>query len=840
MTTTDWLEKARGVGRLEARGEFRLDAERAKEKMARFQLVDPHRYVLELVKAAHLLEASVIEFVIDADEMEVFFDGQTLDFEEVSDFYSAAFSARTDDRQRAVRHLAIAVNAAQALGPREIVLESIAARGGCRLVLGRGVEPVPVRLGPEITPGLVKISSALAVGTRVYLRQRMQTRHIMQFFDKLKGRLNETLALEERARYATIPIVVNGVDITRGSGLSDKALAVVEIATSHERGRLGIAVDGNMQIKVLQHGVFIDTQVFTADVVGVEAIVDSCRLTTNLSQSAFVQDEAWQMLHGGVVQEAMWRSLELYVANLSLLEIFGEGQLWLRQLVLRAHARTDRVADHGFFTRVAMTPIYQQADKSMPLIAIAAATQRIGQNTRIHICRRPSKEAEALAGAPVILSDLHEPTALFLRFADEVVDLTERIEVHRQALNNKAKWASSSRDAAPPRNWSPHQMALDHGELRVVVGLNGSGAHSTVIFVKEGGPLKSGHLSEQSSRGLSFIFSGKLAANELFDGPAHCAELSVLGLALLDALPRFVNEHLQYMKKSYALDYLRALLNGRLLRCLGSDFHIEAIVFAAWQLALRSASQPSLWNRDDATAAETIELLGPAADVALFPDLRGVDHSLRQIHEHIADNRCILVPESGDLRAWRSMSEQNTQTLYIQPRVSLSILENVFGKPTIAALQSVMPSKSSVTINGQVVTGGNGQFRGEPQVPQPSPKPVASPKPAATPKPVETRMSDEERLRAHIEPLLNATVIRFKSGPAPAIAATDGQVITLFAEHPVVAHALARPDDRFAAHMVAVAARGALRPYLKDIAWGAAHRAQISDILNPSNERRNT
>lgn len=60
-------------------GTFELDPERARAKLQRFQLQDPHHYVLELIQAAHLLGATEIHITQDADEFDLRCDAGPLE-----------------------------------------------------------------------------------------------------------------------------------------------------------------------------------------------------------------------------------------------------------------------------------------------------------------------------------------------------------------------------------------------------------------------------------------------------------------------------------------------------------------------------------------------------------------------------------------------------------------------------------------------------------------------------------------------------------------------------------------------------------------------------------------
>src|SRR5690554_6852379 len=104
------LDDLRSGGAKGAAGGFRLDETQAREKLAQFQLVDPRRYVMEFVKAAHLLKTTRIEFEMDSDELEVRFDGDLVSQKEFNNLASTMFGRRVTAKERALRHLAIGQN----------------------------------------------------------------------------------------------------------------------------------------------------------------------------------------------------------------------------------------------------------------------------------------------------------------------------------------------------------------------------------------------------------------------------------------------------------------------------------------------------------------------------------------------------------------------------------------------------------------------------------------------------------------------------------------------------------------------------------------------------------
>ena len=97
------LERLRGESKLAARGSFTLDRERAREKMRQFQLADPHRWILLLVRAALLRGAGTVRIRVDAHAVSAELDGPALvraDFEEL---YASMFASSTAPQIQARR-----------------------------------------------------------------------------------------------------------------------------------------------------------------------------------------------------------------------------------------------------------------------------------------------------------------------------------------------------------------------------------------------------------------------------------------------------------------------------------------------------------------------------------------------------------------------------------------------------------------------------------------------------------------------------------------------------------------------------------------------------------------
>jgi hypothetical protein len=101
-------------------GEFGVDEQQARHKLQQYQLPHPRHYVLEIVKAAHLLNASRMEFRQGVDALEVCFDGEAIEPMTVEVLLDRVFASRQTRYQQALRHLAIGLSAASGLGLKEI------------------------------------------------------------------------------------------------------------------------------------------------------------------------------------------------------------------------------------------------------------------------------------------------------------------------------------------------------------------------------------------------------------------------------------------------------------------------------------------------------------------------------------------------------------------------------------------------------------------------------------------------------------------------------------------------------------------------------------------------
>lgn len=303
------LDELRDGGRLVATGSFDLDPARAREKLARYQLVDPHRYVLQFVQAAQLLGATQIHASIDADEFEMSFDGDSASAAELGEIYLHAFGHRGIQKLAALRHLALGVIAAEAVDPTVIRLSG---SGGTLTVKG-GDEVVDAE---RTTPG-----------NEVYVRERARLRHVIEFFRTIRGRTAEEVALDD-ACYAKPDLVVNK---RRRNNREPPPRDAVKIDGPHEFG--WVAVTGsNRRLALVQHGVIVEQLALSIGGLVVTGVIETARLSTNLSQSAFVRNHMWDAVIQTVVMPAV---LEATEARLSR-QLRGQNRLHVEAMIAEA------------------------------------------------------------------------------------------------------------------------------------------------------------------------------------------------------------------------------------------------------------------------------------------------------------------------------------------------------------------------------------------------------------------------------------------------------------------------------------------------------------------------
>jgi hypothetical protein len=301
----DLLGELASEGTRAASGSFGIDADRAREKMQKFQLANPYAYVLELVQAAHLLGASKIDIEVDADELWMTFDGEPFSPAELGEIYSAAMGSRESARARASWHIAIAFNALSRLDPKIISITAADAQGqGTRLdfTSEKDFEVIDLEGDHDLEAGHMQ----------VYVRERARLKHLEEFFTKFYGSLPELSILNKHCGFAEIPISVNGGVISGGLKPPEWLERYHTFEREGVRGVIGAFASGRTaELEIFQHGVLIRRMQRDELVAPFFCRVEANNLNRDLSLSAFVEDERWQYLFFDVLAyELRWALLQ--------------------------------------------------------------------------------------------------------------------------------------------------------------------------------------------------------------------------------------------------------------------------------------------------------------------------------------------------------------------------------------------------------------------------------------------------------------------------------------------------------------------------------------------------
>jgi hypothetical protein len=283
-------------------GAFSLDREKAREKMRVFQLPDPRRYVLELVQAAVCKGATGIRFDVDADDLRMRFDGAPFTIPELDDLYAALFRRGDGAADEALRELALGLNAAMALHPRWVRVQSGDGDRGVELVLRPGE---PDRYGE---------TAGVAPGTEIHVKSRLRPGLLVSFFRNLAGALPEEAVLRGACGFSRVPVDLEGQALARGLDLPD-VLGAFRIDRPGIQGSGGFPPDEGVRDSVLhlvKNGVWIQSVEIQCWPRGYTAVVDGQRLRKDASQSSVVRDEAFDE-----VVEVVRRSVAHSVAALA-------------------------------------------------------------------------------------------------------------------------------------------------------------------------------------------------------------------------------------------------------------------------------------------------------------------------------------------------------------------------------------------------------------------------------------------------------------------------------------------------------------------------------------------
>lgn len=565
----DVLARLRGEATLTCRLGFTLDRARAREKMREFQLADPRRWVLLLVRAAIMRGATEVAVAIDSTGMSIAFDGAPLDAADVEELYASMFAAADDPLASSRRELALACNAAMALSRR------------LRIESGDGVSGRVL----ELEAGREDVITALARPRRgTWVRQDDRARvAVLEVLLGIEAARPERELLRAGCRFADARILLDGERISGGLAALE-GWGAVDLDAPWS-GRCGFAPTGaTNELVVLQHGVVLTRRTIEGLPQGLVAVVEGAALRTDVSRNEPVQDEQWHALIAAV-RRGSDRALGAVARGPTAAQV----PTWLAAVMrerLARHGVIDGTLEDADLRALAELPLWRCLDgRSVSTLALAD-------------CERVAYVAGLPAEAPVPAT--HADVLLVPRGEVPRLCAIQPRAIECSAELSRAQQRERERLAARSR---PHPVALgddgwvlrhelEHANVRVVLGLPLRPTAAASVRWVSGGYLLC-EVTPALPLPLVAVVGAPLTPNARSDAPvvdpALARAVDILGLAIDQFVARLAQQLLddEVCRRDH-LTRLRAPLVA----------HLHAWITGSLDAVLRGAL-----GLDDGTAA---------------------------------------------------------------------------------------------------------------------------------------------------------------------------------------------------------------------------------------------
>ncbi|MEZ4235558.1 MAG: hypothetical protein R3F59_05220 [Myxococcota bacterium] len=441
-------------GRIVGQGRFRVDRRRALEKMERFQLEDPHRYVLEWIAAANAARAPAVDVVNDADDLRMRWAcAPAPDGEDLDRLFDHVWGTPDGPHEAMLQHLGLGVLGALGLGPRWIHLDSGAPGGDLRLDVTDPAEALHRALGTDEVDGL-----------RCHVREGLTATTVREALAWLFQEPAEARLVRGAARWSPATVTVNGRPIAR----PEPPAATVFDTGDRGGGWLWFALGEAQEIDVVRHGVTVarypvDLGAFT---VGGWWRADALRL--NASRSAVVDDAEWQALLAGL-DAAIDDALQRVVTR----DGSGRSVTW-RDPGDRSGVSHRQSLDEAL-KHLARAAIRRLAGRGRALGELEAVDAFPSVDGRWWSLAALRKHRRQLGTSAATLHDpgldrivfAGEPAAVVRELIDGVPDLTDLLQARAEGRRRRAMAAQTRYQTRFPE-WPPSRT-VQFGDLTVSV-----------------------------------------------------------------------------------------------------------------------------------------------------------------------------------------------------------------------------------------------------------------------------------------------------------------------------------------------------------------------------------
>ena len=456
-------------GTVVGQGHFRVDRRKALDKLERFQLEDPHRYVLELLAAAVCAGAEAVDIVNDSDDFEIAWSmPDPISGMELDTLFDHVFTPAATPRSQMLSHLAVGVLAAHSLSPKWLTIEAGDGQTGVRLDLR---DPAVTKHAPSATP---------VNGVRVRLREQMSTAVISEALRLAWQPPVETRLVQGCAEHYPLPTTVNGVALPSFSEPT-AALRIRDVRDAP--GSLWWIPSSAGTIAIRRHGLVVAHTAITVGHTSFTGVIDADDLSLNASRSGVVDDPRYKALLVALERLAddvirsdvephddatllVWRSISPDGRELlhraSIREVFeANAYAVIRRL-------QDRKVALGRWNRV---PILKDLHaRSWTVEALSKLTEPPGWSV---------DEAPEIAQSSPVFAEEH--AAMLKRFRPDAQDVTTRLRQH--AAGRRRRLIAEANRLQPDFGSDPHQRRFEIGAARGAITADPNSGHSREMTV---------------------------------------------------------------------------------------------------------------------------------------------------------------------------------------------------------------------------------------------------------------------------------------------------------------------------------------------------------------------
>jgi hypothetical protein len=312
--------------RVVLRGTIRVDARRARAKLREHLLVDLSSYTLEIARAASALGGETLEIRWDADDVELAFDGAAIARERLERLLDFALVEEADDTSRALRKLALGVNAAIGLGAEWVDVSSHAKDAAWRVrwtrkLLAEGDAEQDLD-NPAIAVDPSTLSFSRGVCVHVRRRLGLDVLHRAVFSDAPR----EVTLLAEHTHTCPLAISVNGAPVLRSPRPAALARVPVTLPECRDAWVEVLPAGSDSRIELVERGVRLLDLVWApippaaGRSTPLRLVANSDELPTNASRSALREDSPLALSLRDAGDAAVDRAIAALVAR-----VIGQG-----------------------------------------------------------------------------------------------------------------------------------------------------------------------------------------------------------------------------------------------------------------------------------------------------------------------------------------------------------------------------------------------------------------------------------------------------------------------------------------------------------------------------------